>query len=150
MARFPQQGDDLGTRMAAAFRRVFADGYGSAVIIGTDSPDLPLTYIREACERLQQGDIDAVFGPSGDGGYYLLGMGKFHGGLFRDITWSSDRVLRESLQRAAAEGLRVALLPVWHDVDRPEDLMRPGLRDEDNGAPRTRNFLKNKFFHLSE
>jgi len=143
MARFLQQGDDLGARMAAAFRRVFADGHGIAVIIGTDSPDLPVTYIQEACERLQQGNIDAVFGPSGDGGYYLLGMGKLHGGLFRNITWSSDMVLRESLQRAAEEGLRVALLPGWHDVDRPEDLMRPELRDEQNGAPRTRKFLNN-------
>ena len=141
MARFPQEGDDLGARMAAAFHRVFADGHGIAVIIGTDSPDLPVTYIQDACELLQQGNIDVVFGPCDDGGYYLLGMGRLYGGLFRDITWSSGRVLRESLHRAADEKLRAALLPGWHDVDRPEDLLRPELLDMNNGAPRTREFI---------
>ena len=40
-AMFPQEGSDLGTRMANAFRRVFAEGASRALLVGTDLPDLP-------------------------------------------------------------------------------------------------------------
>jgi glycosyltransferase A (GT-A) superfamily protein (DUF2064 family) len=44
--------------------------------------------------------------------------------LFRDIPWSTSRVLRTSLDRARESGTAVALLPEWYDVDRPDDLDR--------------------------
>jgi rSAM/selenodomain-associated transferase 1 len=141
MTFLPQQGSDLGERMAAAFRRLFAEGYGVVAIIGTDSPDLPPEFVREAYRMLESGSADVVFGPSEDGGYYLLAMKQLHEGLFRDVPWSSDDVLHKSLEHAAAAGLRVTLLPVWHDVDTADDLRRPELLDEGNGAPQTREFL---------
>lgn len=137
----PQRGKDLGERMAEAFREAFAMGHGPALIIGTDSPDLPPSYIEEAFCRLESGDSDAVFGPTKDGGYYLVGMASLHRQLFRDIPWSSDMVLRDTLERAGHAGIRVSLLPPWHDVDTAADLRRPELLDEFNGAPLTRKFL---------
>ncbi len=136
-----QEGETLGERMAAAFRQIFAAGFGTAVIIGTDSPDLPVSYIEKAYGLLEGGETDAVFGPSADGGYYLLGMRALHTALFHEIPWSSADVLRESLRQADEAGLKVSLLPPWHDVDLPEDLARPELVDENNGAPLTRAFL---------
>lgn len=138
----PQQGNDLGERMAEAFRHAFAAGCGAAVIIGTDSPDLPLAAIERACERLREPRTDVVFGPSRDGGYYLLAMKSLQGELFRDVPWGSDNVLAKSLEIAEAEGIGVSLLPVWHDVDQAADLMRPELLEADNGAPRTRDFIE--------
>jgi rSAM/selenodomain-associated transferase 1 len=137
----PQKGRELGERMAEAFRAVFDAGYEAAVIIGSDSPDLPLSFIEEAYTRIGASGPDALFGPSEDGGYYLLGLRRLHDQLFRDITWSSGDVLRESLRRAEAAGIRTALLPIWHDVDTAADLMRPELVDERNGAPLTREFI---------
>lgn len=142
MACAPQQGEDLGQRMANAFRELFAAGYGSVAIIGTDLPSLPVAYIEEAFALLESGGPDVVFGPSEDGGYYLVAMGELHGGLFREIPWSSGEVLEKSLERGAEAGVRVSLLPVWHDVDTREDLGRPELLDEENGAPLTREFLR--------
>ncbi len=139
---FPQQGDDLGERMAAAFAEAFARGHERVAIIGTDSPDLPLAYIREAFVRLDQ--TDAVFGPSEDGGYYLLGMKRLHRELLGDIPWSSGGVLRESLAKAHSAGISFSCLPTWYDVDTAADLGRPGLLDEANEAPLTRAFLKNR------
>lgn len=143
MSSLPQQGRDLGERMEEAFRHAFAGGSAAAAILGTDSPDLPLSFIESAYEKLQEPGIDVVFGPAMDGGYYLLAMKKLHGELFHDVPWSSGDVLKRSLEHAAAAGISVSLLPTWHDVDRAEDLLRPELLADNNGAPRTRKFIVN-------
>ncbi|HEY6871145.1 MAG TPA: TIGR04282 family arsenosugar biosynthesis glycosyltransferase [Geobacteraceae bacterium] len=141
LACAPQEGGGLGARMANSFRDLFALGYGEVAIIGTDLPDLPPAYVQGAFGRLEAGGVDAVFGPTEDGGYYLLAMKELHGELFRDIPWSSGEVLAQSLARGERAGLGVSLLPVWHDVDTAEDLERPELLDARNGAPRTRRFV---------
>ncbi|WP_236685578.1 TIGR04282 family arsenosugar biosynthesis glycosyltransferase [Geobacter pickeringii] len=70
---FPQEGDDLGERMAGAFRRAFAQGYRRVAIVGTDSPDLPPEFVERAYELLADPDVDVVFGPSADGGTTFWG-----------------------------------------------------------------------------
>lgn len=140
---FPQKGKDLGERMAEALRLVFAMGHSAAVVIGSDSPDLPISFIEDAFDRLERGKSAAVFGPSEDGGYYLAGMTRLYRELFRDLPWSSVAVLRETLKRAKEAGIAASLLPVWHDVDTATDLDRPELSDEGNGAQLTREFLLN-------
>jgi rSAM/selenodomain-associated transferase 1 len=139
---YPQQGIDLGARMEAAFARVFAMGYRTAAIIGTDSPDLPVSVIADAFHILEKDGTDVVFGPAEDGGYYLLAMKRIHSELFHGIPWSTGQVLRESVKKAESAGLRVATLPVWYDVDTVEDMKRPELRKEGNGAPLTRGFIE--------
>ena len=136
----PQDGTDLGERMANAFRRL-ATGYGGIAIIGTDLPDLPMAYVEEAFRRLDAGEADAVLGPADDGGYYLVAMGELHAELFRDVPWSSEEVLATTLARAEEAGIAVSLLPVWHDVDTVDDLQRPELLDAANGTPLTREFI---------
>ena len=44
----PQQGQDLGQRMCNAFTWAFDQGLGKAILIGTDSPDLPTDYLSQA------------------------------------------------------------------------------------------------------
>jgi uncharacterized protein len=143
LTSLPQQGKDLGERMAEALRLVFAMGHGAAVVIGTDSPDLPISFIEDAFDRLERGKSAAVFGPTEDGGYYLAGMTRLYRELFQDIPWSSVAVLRETLKKAKEAGIAASLLPIWHDVDTAADLDRPELSDEGNGAPFTRGFLLN-------
>jgi uncharacterized protein len=136
----PQQTCDLGGRLETAFTTLSALGYGAQVVIGSDAPDLPLSFIREAFGQLGAGR-DAVFGPAEDGGYYLVGLKGAYQGIFRDIPWSSAQVLETSLERAHESGLQAALLPGWYDVDAYQDLCRPALCDPSNGAPLTRRFL---------
>ncbi|HWR72452.1 MAG TPA: TIGR04282 family arsenosugar biosynthesis glycosyltransferase, partial [Nitrospirota bacterium] len=64
----PQEGVDLGERMANAFRRAFSEGITEALIIGSDLPDLPHALLEEAFRSLHA--HDAVIGPAIDGGYY--------------------------------------------------------------------------------
>lgn len=140
-ARYPQEGEGLGERLAAAFDRAFGLGYGAVAVIGTDSPHLPAAFIEQAFDLLNDPQVDAVFGPAEDGGYYLLAMKRLHRELFEGISWSTAEVLDQSLARAAAAGIATALLPLWHDVDTAADLLRPELVDPANGAPLTREFI---------
>jgi len=120
-SRLQIQGD-LGVRMLTAFEDMFATGCNVCCIIGSDAPDLPLSYIEEAYRLLKIEQIDTVFGPSVDGGYYLLGMKETWRQLFVDIPWSSAAILELSLTAARDSGLTTALLPEWQDIDTVEDL----------------------------
>jgi len=51
-------------------------------------------------------------------------MKHMHAGIFDGISWSTDRVLSQTLERAQNAGLRAALTPPWYDVDTPDDLRR--------------------------
>lgn len=117
-----QSPGDLGQRMQKAFEEMFASGCKICCIIGSDAPDLPLSYIQEAYQLLATQQTDIVFGPSRDGGYYLLGMRKIWVQLFTEIPWSSVDVLEQSLSAARDSGLTSALLPEWQDIDTVEDL----------------------------
>ena len=115
---FIQQGKDLGDKMRQAFVDRFSDGYKKVVIIGSDSPSLPVSYINEVLTS----DKDLMLGPSTDGGYYLIGMVGKRFEVFDGIAWGTDQVLDETLDRVKKAGFSLDLLPVWYDVDFPEDL----------------------------
>ncbi len=115
-----QSGKDLGERMKNAFKSSFTAGYQKVIIIGTDCFELNEGLINMAFERLNDDDI--VLGPAKDGGYYLLGMKKFHPSLFENIEWSSEKVLKQTLTSAMRLNLSVFLLPPLSDIDREADL----------------------------
>jgi rSAM/selenodomain-associated transferase 1 len=117
----PQTGDDLGARMAHALADIFAQGYRRALVIGTDLPTLPGSVFGEALALLDTHDV--VLGPAHDGGYYLIGLRKPAPELFAGMPWSTDQVLALTQTKAAAAGLKTALLPVRRDLDTLDDLM---------------------------
>ena len=119
----PQGAGNLGQRMHRCFERHCSSGTPT-VMIGSDSPTLPVEYIGTAFHLLHSDQTDIVFGPAEDGGYYLLGMTSPHESLFANMEWSTASVLRMSIDRCAKAGLRWSLLPEWYDVDTPEDLAR--------------------------
>jgi len=130
-----QPAGDLGVRMQAAFAEMF-DDHEICCIIGSDTPDLPLAYVQEAFDLLAAETSDTVFGPSADGGYYLLGLRRVIPQLFTAIDWSTDLVLRQSMAAAASAGCRATLLPEWHDIDTHADLEAFGKRAGGVSAPR--------------
>ena len=138
---FPQSGKDLGLRMRDAFAVILKRGFAKVAIIGTDSPDLPPEYIFEAYTLLEYEHTDVVFGPSGDGGYYLLAMKMVWEELFRGLPWSSAGLLAASVETAKDLCLGASFLPVWHDIDTEADLHRAELLDEKNPANKTRAFI---------
>lgn len=123
-----QRGADLGARLEAATSHAAALGYTPIIVVGTDSPTLPLAFIESAVNSLSAGESDIALGPTEDGGYYLVGLRRFAGGLFRDIAWSTPLAYEQTFRNAERRGLRALELPRWYDVDTPADLLR--LRDE--------------------
>lgn len=120
----PQNGLDLGERLANVFKELFSDNFEQIVIIGSDSPTLPTSYIEKSFLLLNRKDIDVVLGPSDDGGYYLIGLKFFISSLFEEIYWSTSKVYDETIKRIEISDLRLATLPVWYDVDSMDDLKR--------------------------
>ena len=121
----PQQGTDLGERMAAAFQAAWAEGMQRAVLLGTDCPALSSELIARALAELEGHDL--VLGPAHDGGYYLIGLRhglapEAQAALLQDIAWGTASVFRDTLARATAANLTISTLQELHDIDRPEDL----------------------------
>lgn len=119
---FEQRGDDLGERLDSVANHLSILGYGPFVILGADSPTLPATFIEQALEVLASGQADVTLGPTTDGGYYLVGMNSAIAGLFRNIDWSTPFAYEQTVANANALNLRLHTLPMWYDVDTPDDL----------------------------
>jgi rSAM/selenodomain-associated transferase 1 len=116
----PQADGDLGRKMDQAFREAFEDGADAVCLVGTDAPGVDRALVERAFRALEEHDV--VIGPTEDGGYYLLGLNGPRPELFRDIPWSTDRVLALTRERILRAGLDLHLLPVLPDVDTLADL----------------------------
>ena len=115
---------NFGDCLFHTIREILVRGHESAVVLNADSPTLPTALLVETAEVLARPGDRAVLGPSTDGGYYLLGLKSAHRRMFEDITWSTEQVAAQTLQRAREIGLDVHVLPAWYDVDDIEGLRR--------------------------
>ena len=115
----PQGEGDLGSRLTKAFEDVFAEGADRVVIIGSDCPTVTVDDIERAWSALRTHDL--ALGPATDGGYWLIGLRAPQPLLFAGITWSSEKVFSETMERAKRGGLRVHLLREQADVDTAAD-----------------------------
>jgi uncharacterized protein len=114
----------LGASLLDAAEDLLAAGYGAVCLVNSDSPTLPTAVLVEAVRALGLPGDRAILGPAVDGGYYLIGLKRPHRRLFEDIDWSTERVLRQTRERAAEIGLATQMLPSWYDVDDRASLQR--------------------------
>jgi rSAM/selenodomain-associated transferase 1 len=131
---------NFGDCLFHTIREILARGHDSAVVLNSDSPTLPTAFLVETAEVLARPGDRAVLGPSTDGGYYLLGLKAAHRRMFDGITWSTERVAEQTLQRAREIGLDLHILPAWYDIDDIDGLRRveAELRHCDpNASPRS-------------
>ncbi|HWS16318.1 MAG TPA: TIGR04282 family arsenosugar biosynthesis glycosyltransferase [Candidatus Methylomirabilis sp.] len=141
--RFPQHGRDLGDRMWDATATAFRHGAQRVVIVGADCPSLSAARVRQAFRELSAG-ASVVFGPSADGGYYLVGLSLPDERLFRGFAWSTPEVLRNAAARCRALSAPFSFLPPGRDVDTGEDLLalKEWARTHAQPAcPRTRRWI---------
>jgi len=116
----------LGCRLQRQLGLARRHGAQRVVIIGSDLPELASADLTAAFSALARCDV--VLGPAADGGYWLIGLAGNWPRLFaggpRAIAWGGDQVLAQTLAVADQLALVVTLLPIRHDLDRPEDLRR--------------------------
>ena len=143
----PQAGSTLGDRLHRLSAILLERGHPAVILIDSDSPTLPTSYLQDAIAWLENRNTDLILGPAEDGGYYLIGLKRPCRALFDQIPWSGPTVLADTLHRAAAQRLQVATLSPWFDVDTPDDLARL-RRDLATAGPtvalHTRRFLLNE------
>ena len=117
-----QEGSSLGQRMKNSIAHTFEENFTRAILIGSDSPDLPVDFCIQALQSLETNH--AVIGPSSDGGYYLIGFSKAHflPNAFDNISWSTENVFQQTIDIFQQYSSKVHVLPQWFDVDTPADL----------------------------
>jgi glycosyltransferase A (GT-A) superfamily protein (DUF2064 family) len=115
-------GDSLGERMAAAFESLFSIGRERVILTGSDIPGIDAQLLQSAIESMDGFDI--VLSPAIDGGYCLLASRKdrYDASIFRDIPWSTNRVLESTLEICTTDGLSYALLDPRRDIDTLADV----------------------------
>ena len=110
---------DLGERQREFFRGAVARGEERVVLIASDSPQLSVEVVERAFREL--GRHDLVFGPTYDGGYYLIGMRGFRD-VFRGVAMSIGTELERIVAAAELAGLSVGRVETTFDVDEVGDL----------------------------
>jgi rSAM/selenodomain-associated transferase 1 len=113
-----QSSGDLGQKMFTTFSEL-CKRYHNVILIGSDCPYITPQILQEAIHKLS--DHDVLIGPSTDGGYYLIGMKQPNASLFDNISWSTDAVLQETIDRVKKNNLSYALLKSLTDIDYYKD-----------------------------
>ncbi len=119
-----QSGVGLDERISHAFQEALCSpgpgptgrGEGPALLVGMDTPQL-----RPRDLGLDWGDADAVLGLSPDGGYWAIGLRRFHPDAIKGVPMSTPHTGQLQLERLQSLGLQVRLLPMMRDVDTPAD-----------------------------
>lgn len=105
---------------------------GPVIVIGTDAPQIRARDIARAVKLLHTNEL--VFGPSDDGGFWLIAArGPIDEALFDNIAWSTDTALADVERNCSG---RVAYLRTLIDVDDIE-----ALRQVRDNQSRTRHNL---------
>ncbi len=110
---------DLGERQRELFRGAVTRGEEKVVLMASDSPQLTVGVVERAFRELDRHDL--VFGPTYDGGYYLIGMRGFRD-VFRGVPMSVGTELEAVVAAAELAGLSVGWVETTFDVDEAEDL----------------------------
>ena len=108
-----QGGGDLGVRMR---RAIAASPPGPVVLVGSDIPALGAAHIAHAFRLL--GRHDVVFGPTSDGGFWLVGARRSPRmpPLFGPVRWSTPDALADAVAGLPAD-VSVGFAERLEDVD---------------------------------
>jgi rSAM/selenodomain-associated transferase 1 len=115
----PQRGDGLDERLAHAFTDTGTGG----VLIGMDTPQLTPARLTGALRALGGAGVDAVLGPSVDGGWWALGLRTPDPGVFLGVPMSTPHTGDAQRARLHELRLRTAALPTLRDVDDFDDAL---------------------------
>lgn len=111
---------DLGERLDRVWNLVGIDQ--AIAFFGMDSPDIPFEMLKRIPVILDNSDL--ALGATEDGGYWTLVARRYAPQVLRNIDWGSESVYHQTCQQAEDAGYSLEALPIWPDVDEPEDLMR--------------------------
>ncbi|MEK6776332.1 MAG: TIGR04282 family arsenosugar biosynthesis glycosyltransferase [bacterium] len=135
----PQQGDGFTERCAHSVKEAFRRGHTEIVQIGTDTPQIRAEHIEAAFGLLVEYNIG--FGPTEDGGYYLLSLSRPAIEIYDGVVMGRDTVGKKMLANARRLGLRIKILDEWIDADTHADLSALHADPEVTLGRNTRDYL---------
>jgi hypothetical protein len=115
---------DLAGRVALAFEAAFDAGYDSVLVLAGDILGLRRDVIERSFEALEERDGTCVLGPSGDGGFYLVGLRRGTPFDWSSIPWCSAEASLAFCASAVEAGLVVRVVERLDDVDSLDDAVR--------------------------
>ena len=121
-----------------SIKEVFSLGYKKSILIGTDIPEISKENIIDSFNLLN--DNDFVFGPSYDGGYYLVGMKEYNDVIVK----TNSGTLNNILNAIENINLKYSIIEKRYDIDEYDDLIELNNRINNNKIvlENTKNFLK--------
>ncbi len=108
-----QHGADLGARMQRALSSALGAGR-TPVLIGSDCPVLDASDLEAAFDALHSND--AVFAPTEDGGYALVGVSRPIPRVFDGPEWGTTSVMATTRRLLRRDAVR------WHELRTVWDL----------------------------
>ena len=109
-----------GIRVEKLFEDCFAAGYDSVLVVGSRTPTVSRSKFETAIQLLKKSD--AVFGPTPDGRYYLIGMSKSYHIKLSEFDWKSPSIYNEVATALEDKGLAWSELEIWYAVETPDYL----------------------------
>jgi uncharacterized protein len=130
VASLPQADGGLDRRLAAAFDDVLTRTGEAMVLVAMDTPQVTAAVLDEAIDALAAPDVDAVFGPADDGGFWLIGLRALrsderatgYAPLFHGVPMSTDGTGAAQRARLVEHGWRVHDIETLRDIDLVDDL----------------------------
>lgn len=123
---FKMDRERWGIRIEKIFKDCFAQGYNSVLLIGSRTPTISAPRLDAALKVLDKSD--AVFGPTPEGRYYVIGMsGQCHINI-SDFDWKSPSIYSEVSAAFTEKDLRWSELEIWYAVE-AEDALDLMARD---------------------
>ena len=99
------------------------------IFIGTDLPNLSHMDIVKTISKLESKDV--ILGPSNDGGYWLIAfserfISKNNYLPFINIKWSSNDVLKKTIDNLSQKKIKIDFLDTKVDIDTVQDIDQRG------------------------
>ncbi len=128
---------ELGEKMYKAIAETLEAGYELVNLMGSDIPEVTAKDIEEAFKILENKDV--VFGPTLDGGYYLVGMKKPICEIFNIESYGGASVFEDTKRAVKNMGLEPGYCRKCSDIDTSSDIEEYLVRMEHDEAFRKTN-----------
>lgn len=109
-----------GLRIEKIFQESFEAGYTNVLLLGSRTPTTTTERMATALKMLNESD--AVFGPTVDGRYYMIGMSGSYQIALSEFSWASPKIYSEVAEAFTAKGLSWSELEIWYTVEVPDDI----------------------------
>ena len=109
-----------GLRIEKIFKECFEAGYTNVLLIGSRTPTITTERFAAALKMLKESD--AVFGPTVDGRYYIIGMSGSYQIALSEFSWVSPKIYSEVAEAFTAKELSWSELEIWYTVEEPDDI----------------------------